>query len=459
MRIVLCGFRGTGKTECGHLLSKLTGLPFMDTDGLIEERTGMTIHEIFSREGEKTFRELERQVIASLPASGCIVGTGGGAVVDPVNVARLRKGSTMILLEADPAAIERRIRNTARPPLTTLPFRDEIRILMAERKPAYSSAADFCIDTTTKSPNEVCLCIIRILSEGTATPGSGTRTALFLKQSGIPRDEVASFEQVISSGDPKTRLFAIAGNPALQSRSPALFNQLFAHFGLNSYYTRFQAPDITMITRICRDLDLRGLSVTIPFKHAIMGELSAIDSHAGAIGAVNTVVWCGGSSTGYNTDWIGIREPLADRKGSRAVVLGAGGAAAAAVYALRSLDMDITILNRTVRSAEVLAERFGCRSGPYESFSRVSPDVVVHATPLGMAPDRKSPLKREQLLPSMTIFDLVYTPPETPLIRMARNAGCSVIPGTEMFIRQAAAQFRHFTGIDAPLGLVRSMML
>jgi len=89
----------------------------------------------------------------------------------------------------------------------------------------------------------------------------------------------------------------------------------------------------------------------------------------------------------------------------------------------------------------------------------VSPDIVVNATPLGMSPDTKSPLKKEQLRPSMTVFDLVYTPPETPLIRFARNSGCSVIPGTEMFVRQAAAQFRHFTGIAAPLELVRSMML
>ncbi|MDD1706856.1 MAG: bifunctional shikimate kinase/shikimate dehydrogenase, partial [Methanoregulaceae archaeon] len=297
MRIVLCGFRGTGKTECGRLLSKLTGLPFMDVDAMIEEQTGMTIHEIFSRDGEKTFREYERQTIASLPAAGCIVSTGGGAVIDPRNVASLRKESTMILLEADPAAIERRIRNTARPPLTKLPFRDEIRALLSERKPLYSSAADFCIDTTTRNPNEVCLAIIRFLSEGTATPESGTRAVHFLQQSGIPADEVTSFERVINSWDPKTRLYAIAGNPAVQSKSPALFNQLFSHFGLNCYYTRFQGPDITAITRICRDLGLRGLSITIPFKHAIMEELSVIDSPAHAIGAVNTVVWCGGRAS------------------------------------------------------------------------------------------------------------------------------------------------------------------
>lgn len=142
MRIVLCGFRGTGKTECGRLLSQLTGLPFFDTDAMIEERVGKPIYEIFAEDGEETFREHERQVIASLPDSGCIVGSGGGAVIDSRNVAALRRGSTMILLEAEPAVIEQRIRNTTRPALTTLPFRDEIRVLLKERRPFYTSAAD-----------------------------------------------------------------------------------------------------------------------------------------------------------------------------------------------------------------------------------------------------------------------------------------------------------------------------
>jgi len=170
------------------------------------------------------------------------------------------------------------------------------------------------------------------------------------------------------------------------------------------------------------------------------------------------VVWCGGRSYGYNTDWIGIREPLADARGSKAVVLGAGGAAAAAVYALRSLSMEVTVLNRTVGAAEALAGRFGCASGPLEAFDRLDPGVVINATPVGMEPDTRSLLKKTQLKPSMTVFDLVYTPPETPLIRLARTTGCRVIPGTELFVRQAAAQFAHFTGISAPLELVRSMV-
>jgi shikimate dehydrogenase len=458
MRIVLCGFRGTGKTECGRLLSRLTGLPLFDTDALIEERVGKTIHEIFSEEGEDTFREYERQVIATLPESGCIVASGGGSVIDPRNVEALRRGSTMVLLEAQPTAIEQRIRNTTRPSLTTLPFRDEIRVLLRERRPFYTSAADFCLDTTARSPNEVCLAIMRILAEGTSAPGAGERAARFLEESGIPPEEVQAFEQAVVGGDPKTRLYAVAGNPVLHSLSPPLYRMLFSHFGLNCYYTRLQAPDVIPLLRICNELDFRGLSVTIPFKASIIEHLSEVAPDAAEIGAVNTVVWCGGRSYGSNTDWIGIRDPLADTGGTKAVVLGAGGAAAAAVYALRALSLDVTVLNRTVGAAEELARRFGCESGPLDAFDRAAPDVVINATPIGMEPDTHSPLKKTQLKPTMTVFDLVYTPPETPLIRLARTIGCRVIPGTELFVRQAAAQFRTFTGISAPLDLVRSMM-
>jgi shikimate dehydrogenase len=237
-----------------------------------------------------------------------------------------------------------------------------------------------------------------------------------------------------------------------------LFNRLFTHYGLSCHYLRFQDPDLSRILRLANDIDLRGMSVTIPFKQEILSSLTDIEVHAEAIGAANTVVWCGKRQYGYNTDWIGIREPLSEHRGEKAVLLGAGGAAAAAVYALLSLDMEVTILNRTVEKAALLAERFGCSYGLPGEFDRLHPGVVVNATSVGMEPELKSPLQKHQLRSSMTVFDLVYTPPETPLLRIARNSGCRTIPGTEMFVRQAAAQFRHFTGIAAPLELVRSAM-
>ena len=116
------------------------------------------------------------------------------------------------------------------------------------------------------------------------------------------------------------------------------------------------------------------------------------------------------------------------------------------------------MLNRTPERAEELAVRFGCNYAPLSAFGTVNPGVVVNATPVGMTPDRHSPLRPDELGNGMVVFDLVYTPAETPLIRMARNAGAMVIPGPEMFIRQAAAQFRRFTGIQVPVEEIKRMM-
>ncbi len=117
--------------------------------------------------------------------------------------------------------------------------------------------------------------------------------------------------------------------------------------------------------------------------------------------------------------------------------------------------MDVTILNRTPEKAHVLAERFGSKWGGLEDFDSLKPDVVVNSTPLGMKPGDMSPLRDDQLHAGMTIFDLVYTPPVTPLIEAARQAGCTTITGTEMFIGQAKEQFYLFFGIDVPADKIR----
>jgi shikimate dehydrogenase len=460
MRVVLIGFRGTGKTETGRLLSHLISVPFLDTDAIIEQAAGMTIHEIFHREGEEGFRNREREVIGSLPSGDAVIGTGGGAILDPGNVAALRRKSSLVLLEADESVIEKRIAASTRPPLTTLPLRNEIHELLEIRRPLYAAAADFCIDTSRRSPNEVCLLIRKFLDEGTVPIHARKSLVSFLAGSGIPDHEVHEARVLTDKDlwDPRTRLFAIAGSPATQSQSPPLFNRLFSHYGLSCHYLRLQDPDLGRILRLANEIDLKGMSVTIPFKKEIFSSLTDVEIHANAIGAVNTVVWCGERQFGYNTDWIGIREPLSEHRGEKAVILGSGGAAAAAVYALLSLDMDVTILNRTVEKAAQLGKRFGCSYGAPAIFEELNPDVVVNATSVGMEPELKSPLQKHQLRSSMTVFDLVYTPPETPLLRIARNTGCRTIPGTEMFVRQAAAQFRYFTGIAPPLELVRSAM-
>ena len=449
MKIVLTGFRGTGKTSVGRILANRLALPFFDTDALVERRAGMPIPEIFRRYGEAHFRALEREAIASLRSAEGVISTGGGAVLDPANVADLRWHGTVFLLSAAPAIIQERIAGSDRPGLTGLAPEEEVQTLLLQRKEAYLGAADACIDTGRRTPGEVADLILR---ETGISPDEKRERDLLLERFGL-----ADLGDMIEL-DPGLRICAIAGNPCAHSRSPLLYNQLFAHFGMRYHYTRFEWPDAETIIRLANLLPLKGLSVTIPFKADVLRHIDEVDGHAAAIGAVNTVVRCGGRMYGYNTDWLGVRAPLAHRRGARAVVLGAGGAAAAAAYALVSLDMDVTVLARMPDAARRLAERFGCRWGGLEEFRGSDTDVVVHATPVGMEPDTRSLLAPRDLRAGTTVFDLVYTPPETPLIRAAKEAGCETIPGTEMFVHQAVEQFRLITGIAVSPALVREML-
>jgi len=228
---------------------------------------------------------------------------------------------------------------------------------------------------------------------------------------------------------------------------------------MNCHYTRLCWPDFGEIIREAKKTDIRGLSVTIPFKTEALASIDEADEHVKAIGAANTLVMCEGTTFGFNTDWIGIRDPLSHIAGSQAAVIGAGGAAAAAVYALQSLDMDVTILARTPAKAGELSERFSVPVRPLSGFSEVNPDVFINATPVGMGDDSRSPVNVSLLKRGMTVYDLVYTPADTPLLVAAREAGCITIPGTEMFVRQACAQFRCFTGIEVLPAVVRGYVI
>jgi shikimate dehydrogenase len=460
-RIVLCGFRGTGKTEIGKVVSDRLHLRFIDTDTLIEYQTGRSIPSIFHEDGEDRFRAVERDVIATLPGKDVVVSSGGGAVIDPSNIEHLRKDSVMVLLVADIDTIEQRLAKKPRPPLTNLPLREEIAEMMERRRHFYYAAADFCIDTSETTAAEAAEKLIQRLQDGTTTIQQRETGLAFFKTGRIPAPELQTLEAMLTAParDPLTRLMGVAGYPCAHSKSPALFNSLFTRYSLSYHYTWFEDPEIDEIMRIARSLDVKGLSVTIPFKQDVMGFLDEVDEHAARqIGAVNTVVFACGSAIGYNTDWIGVRKPLVPLKGATAVLLGAGGAAAGAAYALTDLDMNVTILNRTPGKAKVLAERFGCGWGAWEDFDSIKPDLVVNATPLGMHPDDHSPLSDDQLNKEMTVFDLVYTPPETPLIEQARRIGCKTITGTEMFVEQAREQFYLFFGIDVPAEKMKELV-
>jgi len=460
-RIVLTGFRGTGKTAIGRILSSRLNVPFTDTDDLIESGTGRSIPDIFHYDGEERFRSTEREVISTLPAADVIVSTGGGVVCDPKNMEYLRRESTIVLLVADIDTIEQRLIKKPRPPLTTLPLHEEIASMMDRRRRNYYASADFCMDTSETSPVQAAETILVRLREGVPTTTQRNRALEFFRTGRLPPAPLKKLEDVLvgATQDPTTRIMGVAGYPCAHSRSPRLFNALFDHYRLNYHYTWFEDPELDEIMEVARAIDAKGLSVTIPFKHDVIEYLDEIDEHAAQqIGAVNTVVFACETAIGYNTDWLGVRKPLIPMKGAKAVLLGAGGVAAGAAYAMKDLDMDVTILNRTPENARKLAERFGCAWGTWDKFDGIKPDLVVNATPLGMQPDTRNPLREDQLYKDLTVFDLVYTPPMTPLLEAAQAKGCRTISGTEMFVEQAREQFYLFFGIDVPAEKVKEFI-
>lgn len=459
MRIVLIGPRGSGKTTVGTLLAEALDYGFIDTDQVVEEMAGITIPAIFADRGESAFRDAETEAIRTLPPDGAVIATGGGAVLRSENVQALRTGSLTVFLDAEVPVLAARIAGSNRPPLTGLSPAEEMAAVRTARLPLYRGAADLCIDTGILPPEGAVRRIVAFIGER-QSPAFSREFVAFLEQTEMERHEWQTVRECLlrPEGMPLHGLYAVIGNPCLHSRSPELFTALFAASGVDGVYTRIEWPDLDTIMAQVRTAGVKGLSVTIPFKLDCMQYCDEITADARAIGAVNTVVRCGDHVVGTNTDWIGIRQPLLDTASGNAVVFGAGGAARAAVYALQDLGMAVTVLNRTEERARSIARHFGCGSGTPDAYDPEGTDVIVNATPVGMEGRGGSILSACDLRAHQTVFDLVYTPPETHLIREARQAGCRCIPGTEMFVYQAQEQMRLFTGIAADAAQIREIL-
>jgi shikimate dehydrogenase len=257
-----------------------------------------------------------------------------------------------------------------------------------------------------------------------------------------------------------TRLCAIIGNPIGHSLSPRVHNAAFEHRGLDYVFLAFEVERLQEAVRGIAALGFKGVSVTIPHKVEILDHLDEMEPVARRIGAVNTIVNRDGRLVGYNTDWSGAMKALEGRidlPGKTAVILGAGGAARAIAFGLQEKGAEPVILNRTVSRAEALASGLKCRFGPIELVETLSFDLVINATSVGMSPRAESTPLNKAVLRDVLVFDTVYNPLKTRLIREAEERGCPTVTGLEMFVNQAALQFELWTGQKAPLDLMRSV--
>ena len=276
--------------------------------------------------------------------------------------------------------------------------------------------------------------------------------------------------------DAKTQLCGLLGNPVDHSLSPAIHNAAFEHLGLNFVYLAFPVEDIEGAMRGIKALgNLRGFSVTIPHKVAVMPYLEDIELTARHIGSVNTIVKENGKLTGYNTDASGallaLQQAGVSLSQKKVLMLGSGGAARAIAFAIAGGEavQSFTILGIDEKERTRLVEELREKTSIDVKQGNISDatlgenlpgtHVLIHCTPVGMYPKTNESCVPQHLLTSgLTIMDIVYNPMETRLLREGREKGCKVIAGIEMFVNQAVGQFERWTGHPAPLKVMRAVL-
>ena len=260
----------------------------------------------------------------------------------------------------------------------------------------------------------------------------------------------------------ETEIMGLVGCPVGHSISPHIQNAAFASLGMDAVYIPFEVHDLKaffkrMVHPRTREIDwrLRGLSITAPHKAEVLADLDWIEPRAREIGAVNTVVVEDDRLCGYNTDADAFLEPLKNRLGSltdkRVALIGAGGAASAALYSLKQEKAQTTIFARDMNKAKQLATRWSIKNRELEGAVFAEFDVVVNATPLGTQGqlEGETPALAQQLRGARLAYELVYNPRVTQFLREAEAAGCETLDGLPMLLAQAAQQFQLWTGQTA----------
>lgn len=272
----------------------------------------------------------------------------------------------------------------------------------------------------------------------------------------------------------KTKICALIGDPVEHTMSPPMHNAAFRQLGLDYIYVPFRVKpeDLAAVVAGFRALNVRGFNVTIPHKVTVIPLLDTLDPLAEKIGAVNTVVNDNGNLTGYNTDATGFLQALLQQgvepAGKNVVILGAGGASRAISYILAENGAGLTILNRkqeldwAVDLAHRISGDFGKEvkalelTTEYLTAALSGATILINATSVGMTPnDDASPVPADLLRPELAVFDIVYNPIRTRLLREAEEAGCRTSGGIDMLAWQGALAFEKWTGQQAPLDMMR----
>jgi 3-dehydroquinate dehydratase/shikimate dehydrogenase len=258
--------------------------------------------------------------------------------------------------------------------------------------------------------------------------------------------------------DRRTRVYGVIGNPISHSLSPLMHNAAFAARHVNAVLLPFHVNDLKDFLAACPKFGVKGFAVTIPHKQAIIKHLDGCDPLAAKIGAVNTVVVRGnGKLYGYNTDYVGVLRALSSRvelKGSRVLLLGAGGAARAAAFALVEAGATVSIGARRDSQSEALARDAGCEAIARGKVKGEFFDAIVNSTPLGLRESDASPFRADELN-CRVVMDMIYRPMRTKLLKLAERRGIETVSGAEMFIAQGIAQWEIWMGERAPAEIMR----
>lgn len=271
----------------------------------------------------------------------------------------------------------------------------------------------------------------------------------------------------------QTEIYGVVGDPVAHSLSPLIHNAALQHLGLNALYIPFRVPRGELVPSLeCfKELPVKAYSVTIPHKEAAGRMAYLRDEDVETMGAANTLIFHEGGFRAYNTDAqaalasLKANLPLGDDGQARplssyaVLLVGAGGVGRAIAHALQREGCALTITNRTDERGILLAEELDCKFVDWAARHNVACDIVINCTSVGMHPNLdESPIHNSFLKPGLIVFDTIYTPETTLLVREARARNCHVLTGVDMFVRQAGLQFQLFTGKEPPLELMTNLV-